>query len=219
LGVSFFVACGSTQSNFGDGGADAGGDASFNDVSNPFPDAGGDGASGGTACSGDLRSVIDSSGNVVSTCPADQGCAGGKCVPACQAAGASKGSVGCDYVVSTPSFYYPDKPPCFAAFVANNWPKDVKVTVTRGGTSYDVTSFGRIAQSGQPVTSWAAVPSTGIPPGDVAVLFLSHDPQSVNFDPLTCPIPPAVSQADGTAVPGSNNDSSNVTARGTAFHI
>ena len=63
------------------------------------------------------------------------------------------------------------------------------------------------------------MPSTGIPPGDVAVLFMSHDPQSVNFDPLTCPIAPAISQTDGTAVPGANAGSANVTARGVAFHI
>jgi len=214
----FLLGCGSTNSGFEDGGLD-GGDAGLLDVKNPFGDAQGDATGPGSACSGDLRSVIDGSGNVVATCPPDQGCAGGKCVPACQAAGASKGSVGCDYVVSTPAFYYPDKPPCFAVFVANNWPKDVKVSVTRSGVTYDVTKFGRIAQSGSAAGSWPAVPSTGIPPGDVAVLFMSHDPASVNFDPLTCPVTPAVSQSNGTAVPGSNAGSSNVTARGAAFHI
>jgi hypothetical protein len=213
------IGCGSTNENFGDGGAGDGGDASLLDVKNPFGDAQGDAPGVGSACSGDLRSVIDGSGNVVATCPPDQGCAGGKCVPACQAAGASKGSVGCDYVVSTPAFYYPDKPPCFAIFVANNWPKDVNVTVTRSGVTYDVTKFGRIAQSGSAASSWPAVPSTGIPPGDVAVLFMSHDPQSVNFNSLACPVAPAISQANGTAVPGSNNSSQAVTARGQAFHL
>ena len=215
--VASSSACGGNQQTFGDGGPE--GDGGFLDVGFPNFDGSGDGAGAGTGCSGDLRSVIDSSGNVVTTCPPDQGCAGGKCVPACDAAAASKGSVGCDYVVSTPSFYYPDKPPCFAVFVANNWPKAVNVIVSRGGTTYDVTQFGRIAQSGQAVTSWAAVPSTGIPPGDVAVLFMSHDPQAVNFDPITCPITPAISQTDGTAVPGSNAGSANVTARGVAFHV
>jgi hypothetical protein len=214
------AACGPTSSNFGDGGTgEDAGDASFSDVTNPhFGDAG-EGGTGGTGCSGDLRSVIDSNGNVVTTCPPDQGCNAGKCVPACQAAAASKGSVGCDYVVSTPAFYYPDKPPCFAIFVANNWPKDVNVSVTRSGTTYDVTKFGRIAQPGTAASSWPAVPSTGIPPGDVAVLFMSHDPSSTNFNSLACPVAPAVSQANGTAVPGSSSGSQNVTARGAAFHL
>jgi hypothetical protein len=215
--IGSIVACGATKSDFGGDAGDAG-EAGLLDVGSPFSNDGGD-ASTTLGCSGDLRSVIDANGNVVTTCPPTEGCSGGVCVAACQAAGASKGSVGCDYVVSTPSFYYPDKPPCFAIFVANNWPSDVLVTVTRSGTSYDVTQFGRIAQSGVAVTSWAAVPSTGIPPGDVAVLFMSHDPASVNFSPLTCPITPAISQADGTAVPGSNAGSSSVTALGSAFHL
>ncbi|HEY1955901.1 MAG TPA: IgGFc-binding protein [Polyangiaceae bacterium] len=218
----FIAACGNTNSNFGDdaevGDAATKDSSLLSDGGNPFGDSGGEGGTG-TACSGDLRSVIDASGNVVTTCPPDQGCAGGQCVPACQAAGASKGTVGCDYVLSTPSFYSPDKPPCFAAFVANNWPKAVKVTVTRSGTSYDVTQFGRIPQSGQPVTSWPPVPATGIPAGDVAVLFLSHDPQAVNFQPITCPVAPAISQPDGTAVPGADVGNTSVTARGSAFHI
>ena len=214
------IACGSTSNGFSDAGDDASTtDGALSDGTNPFADSGNKDGGVGSGCSGDLRSVIDSSGNVIQTCPPDEGCSGGACVPACQAAGASKGSVGCDYVVSTPAFYYPDKPPCFAVFVANNWPKDVNVTVSRSGTSYDVTQFGRIAQAGVPVTSWAAVPSTGIPPGDVAILFMSHDPAAFNYDSLACPIAPAISQANGTAVPGSTVGSQAVTARGAAFHI
>ncbi|HSQ68099.1 MAG TPA: IgGFc-binding protein [Polyangiaceae bacterium] len=219
--LTALLACGGSGSNYGDAGGVDGSvsDGGGLDVGNPFPDSGfGDG--GGTrGCSGDLRSVIDGSGNVIQTCPPDQGCSGGTCVPACQAAADSKGTVGCDYVVPTPSFYDPDKPPCFAIFVANNWPKEVQITVTRGGTSYNVTSFGRIAQSGQPVGSWQAIPSTGLPPGDVAVLFMSHDPQSVNLGtPLTCPITPAISQTYGTAISGSGGSAS-VTGKGTAWHL
>ena len=101
------------------------------------PGGGGDGSNGtdaanqlGTSCSSDLHDVLDDNGNVVATCPDDQGCAAGACVPACQAAAASQGSVGCDFVVATPSFYVPIAPPCFAVFLANNWPKDAVVTVT-----------------------------------------------------------------------------------------
>jgi len=211
------LGCSSNGEAFGVDGGDAG-DAALLDVRIGFNDAGD--ANIATSCSGDLRSVIDSNGNVVMTCPPDQGCKGGQCVAACQAAAASQGSVGCDYTVPTPSFYYPDKPPCFAVFVANNWPMDATVTVTRSGTTYDPTQFGRIAQAGVAATSWAAIPSTGIPPGDVAVLFMSHDPSAVNLgNPITCPVTPAVSQADGSAVPGSNVGASSVTARGAAFQI
>ena len=41
------------------------------------------------------------------------------------------GLIGCDFVVPTPSFYIGDKPPCFAVFLANAWPRDAKITVSR----------------------------------------------------------------------------------------
>ena len=109
--VLFALGCGGTKSGFGDpdGGDGGGGDSSVNgDGGCAFCGIDSGKTDGGGlqyGCSGDLRNVIDGNGNVVQTCPDDQGCAGGQCVPACQAAGASKGSVGCDYVVPTPSFY------------------------------------------------------------------------------------------------------------------
>jgi IgGFc binding protein len=178
----------------------------------------------GAGCSGDLRNVLDGQGNVIGTCSSDEGCAGGQCVAACDAAGASKGSLGCDYVVATPSFDAAIAPPCFAMFITNGWPADAQITVTRAGQSYDVTKFGRIPQVGMPETSWAPVPSTGLPAGQVAVLFLSHDPASLFGislkDPnyLTCPIEPAIDQTYGTAITGSG-DQVNITGRGAAWHV
>ncbi|HEX4515626.1 MAG TPA: hypothetical protein VH054_18895, partial [Polyangiaceae bacterium] len=133
---ALWIGCGSGRIGFGDdGGADGaptddGGGGDF-DTGCAFCGVDSGKTEGGAAgaCSGDLRNIIDGNGNVISTCPDDQGCAGGVCVPACQAAGASKGSVGCDYVVPTPSFYSGIAPPCWAVFVANNWVKDVQITV------------------------------------------------------------------------------------------
>jgi hypothetical protein len=96
-------------------------------------------------------------------------------------------------------------------FLANNWVSDVKITVQRGGQSYDATQFGRIPVAGQPATSWAAVPQTGVPAGQVAVLFMSDDPTSNNAGPLTCPVTPAIRVNNGTAVVG--------TGKGQAWHI
>ncbi|CAN5315147.1 hypothetical protein BH09MYX1_BH09MYX1_15590 [soil metagenome] len=213
-------ACGGSQpSGFGNDGGTPGNDAGVDDTGNPFDLDTGLTEGGGKkhGCSGDLRNVIDENGVVIQTCPPDQGCGGGICVPACQAAAASKGSIGCDYVVPTPSFYSGIKPPCFAVFVANNWPSDVKLNVSRNGTTYNVSQFGRIAGPGAP-TSWAAIPPTGVPAGKVAVLFMSHDPASQNSTPLTCPITPAISANEGSALPGSGSTAS-VTGRGKAWHI
>ena len=145
--------------------------------------------------------VIDANGVLVEQCPPDQGCAPpGVCVPACQAAAASQGNVGCDFTTSTPHFYVGIAPPCFAVFVANNWGKDAKLTISRAGSSYDVTQFGRIPTGDPNVGAWQPVPAAGVPPGEVAVLFLSHDPASVNSTPLTCPVTPAIVGSGGTAV-------------------
>ncbi|HEX7664424.1 MAG TPA: IgGFc-binding protein [Polyangiaceae bacterium] len=207
LAALVFVACGTKHDssfddgdNTGDGGKGFGEDGGF----------GGEGGAGGNAaCSGDLQSIVNkNTGAVIQTCPPDQGCAGGTCVAACDAAKASHGTIGCDYMVATPSFYPGITPPCFAIFVANGWSKPTNVTIQRDGSSYDVTQFGRIADVGN-ASSWAAVPSTGIPPGKVAVLFMSADPSSANGTPLTCPITPAVNS--GTAVIG--------TGAGKAWHV
>jgi hypothetical protein len=184
----------------------------------------GDGGHGsnqlGSSCSSDLHDVLDDQGNVVATCPDDQGCAAGACVPACEAAAASQGSVGCDFVVATPSFLTNNTfnilPPCFAVFLANNWPKDAAVTITRGGQSFDATTFGRVPDGTPSAGSWPAVPATGIPSSNVGVLFLSHDPNSQNGTPLTCPVPPALSLTGGTAV---YTGVTNATGIGTAWHI
>jgi len=168
------------------------------------------GTVGPLGCSGDLQSVTDEKGIVQRKCPADQGCFKGECIPACEAAAKSKGNVGCDFLAATPSFYPSITPPCFAVFLANNWSKAVKINVTRGGTTYDVTKFGRIPSGGSDASAWPKVPSTGLPPNQVAVLFMSSDPSSTNAGfPLRCPVEQAI--AGGTAVTGSG--------KGTAFTI
>jgi hypothetical protein len=161
--------------------------------------------------------VLDQNGNVVATCPNDQGCAAGACVPACQAAAASQGSVGCDFVVATPSFYPGIAPPCFAVFLANNWPLDSAVKITRGSSSYDAATFGRVPNGSSNAAGWPAIPSTGIASSNVGVLFLSSDPTAGNgVTPMTCPITPAVATTAGAAVWTGNQSATGV---GTAFHI
>ncbi|MBI2394181.1 MAG: IgGFc-binding protein [Deltaproteobacteria bacterium] len=161
-------------------------------------------------CSGDLRSVTDDKGVVQKTCASDQGCFEGECIAACDAAAKSKGNVGCKFIAATPSFYSWIAPPCFAVFLANNWSRDVKISVSRAGTALDVTSFGRIPNGSADAAAWPRVPPTGLPPGQVAVLFMSSDPTSTNRGyALGCPVAQAASGP--TAVPG--------TGKGQAFVV
>ncbi|MEO8548948.1 MAG: IgGFc-binding protein [Kofleriaceae bacterium] len=173
--------------------------------------------SNGNSCSSDLHNVVDANGNVLSTCADDQGCADGQCVDACAAAAASQGSVGCDFTVATPSFYSTIAPPCFAVFLANNWPKDAAVTITRGGQTYDAALYGRVPNGTASTASWPTIPASGIASSNVGVVFLGSDPSSANGGtPTTCPVTPAVSTTGGSAV-WTGADAA--TGIGTAFHI
>lgn len=178
------------------------------------------GSGGGTAtgvgCSADLQSVVDGEGGLIGACPSDQGCFEGACIPACEAAAKSKGSIGCQYLAPDPPFYengggtvYDGS--CYAVFIANTWSRSAKITVSREGQSFDVTQFGRIPKGLGASTTYDPLPPDGLPPNEVAVLFLSHKPGAKHQlgSSLECPVQPAV-LADA-AVPG--------TGKGRAFQV
>jgi len=215
--IALPAACGgsgSTSSRGSGGSAGSGGATTSTSATSGTGldlDAGGD-AAAQLGCSADLHSVVDAGGNVVMTCPADEGCSGGACIAACAAAAASMGNVGCDFLVPTPPSYPPDLPPCFAVFIANTWPEAATLTVTLDGVNHDVTTFARIPQNGQPEAMWPSLGAAGIPVDQVAVLFLSGDPNSVfteTGESMKCPVPTAVAAATSLSATGKNS----------AFHI
>lgn len=216
VAASALFACSATKDTSGgdlggaDGSTDEDGGIHLDDGGGLNGEVNGEGGTPVTlGCSGDLQNVTDDKGVVQQKCPSDQGCFGGACIPACEAAAKSKGNVGCTFLTPTPSFYTGITPPCFAVFVANNWSKVVKINVQRGGASYDATAFARIP-SGPDATTWPKLPAAGLDPGKVAVLFLSSDPGSTNAGfSLKCPVAQAV--PGGTAVSGSG--------KGTAWSI
>lgn len=184
-----------------DAGMDAGPPDAFVAPDAFMPDTG---PPPGAGCSADLRDVLDDTGAVLRTCGMDEGCAAGRCVPACDAAAASHGSIGCEFLSMTPPAYPPALPPCHAVFLANTWARAVRVTVERGGTTYDVSAFGRLVDNATDPSTWLPIPPSGIPVDGVGVLFLSSDPASVMPETgtsLACPIAPAIDAAtviDGT---------------------
>jgi hypothetical protein len=193
--------------------AGSGGDPGAIDV----PDASARPLTGG-GCSADLRSIVDADGKVVQACGADQGCAAGACIRACDAAASARGSLGCDFVVSTPSWVLGLTQPCFAVFVTNAWSRSVSISVTRAGQTLDVTRFARLPTTGSDATAWPSLPASGLPPDQIAVLFLSSDPQSGDGPHrFTCPITPAVDAA--TSIPDGFPVSNDATGRGQAFHV
>jgi hypothetical protein len=156
----------------------------------------GNGLDGGGGCSSDLHDVLDPSGNVVMHCPDDQACADGKCIGSCLAAAANHGNVACDFILGTPEFDVATMQPCWAAFISNNWQKPVQIKVSWDGQPLDATQFTRVPNGNPDPTSWPTLGAGGLPPGQVGVLFLSHDPFSMNGgNNLACKVAPAFSHA------------------------
>ena len=187
--------------------ADGGGDATLLDGSGTdgnigFGDTGTKegGPCSTTSCSGDLHDILDCNGNVVQTCPADQGCAAGTCVAACDAAKANKSSVGCDYYAVPATDFTGET--CFAVYVANTWGSPVSLTASWGAQNFtsSLSSFAYIPQGTGKNITYTAISNGQVPVGGVAILFLSGN---------GCPKPTAT--ATDTSVAGTQ-----VT---NAFHI
>jgi hypothetical protein len=180
-----------------------------------FPDAGTpDGQPCGIHCSRNLKQVLngcEGKEEVVEQCNADQGCGNsGKCVDACTASELTKGSAGCDFWTLPPPIPTEGKGNCFAAMIANTWDRAVVITADFGSAPLDISkatyTVSRIGSD--PVYT----PLTGpLPPGQVAVVFLNHDPANHEHYPAFCP---------KTVTPALLIDSAlHVTGLSQAFHI
>jgi len=164
---------------------DGGGDATLDGASLPdslfqFEGGGGDGGGCTVTCSGDMHDVIDCNNQVIQQCPADQGCANGTCMPACQAAQTAKSSVGCDYY-AVPATDYTQT--CYAVYIANTWNAPVSLTVKLGATDLtpSLSSFGYVPTGSGASLTYTALANGQVPVGKVGILFLSGSgcPKSV----------------------------------------
>jgi len=210
LVVAAFGGCGNGNGNNfdGDGGTtDATTDGAALDVNIGFQDVTLPDAPACTQCSADLHEVLTCGDNptVVQTCTGDTGCGEGGCVAACDAAAQNKSSVGCDYY-SFPSDGWntvmgTDGTPgsCFAAFVTNNWSSDMSVTLVYKGQTINGNNYAYIPSGSGSSITYTLVPTTGIPAGSMAIVFLNDYPGGgdSNFIEYTpCPKPAAVTTED-----------------------
>jgi hypothetical protein len=159
-------------------------------------------------CSSDLHTVLDCDGNVVETCPDDQGCdlKTGSCVNACAAAGANESSLGCEYYATFMDQvkFGPSKTDdgCFAVFVANTWTGPAHLSVEYDGGVLPINEFARIPSGAGATITYAPFDSAaGLPPGEVAILFLSG-PTGVATD-FQAPCPVATPVPNGAMLTGS----------------
>ncbi len=160
-------------------------------------------------CSADLKKVIGCKGELIEQCPADHACLSGKCSDdPCGAAEASKSSYGCNYWVMRPDLIEDGKGACFAAFVANTWDAPVKIKVSYAGKEIAGADFIKIPKGQGKVDYLPYDANTGLPVGEVAIVFLSHESPPASPLPI-CPAPAAVNGETGVYGTG----------RGQAFNI
>jgi hypothetical protein len=146
---------------------------------------------------------------------------GATCVNPCLDSLGNDTSNGCEFYAVEMDTTQEVNGACFAVFVVNQWKtgEPAKIAVDRGGQTLPIDPFARIPVGhGTGVTYAAFDPAHGLPAGEIAVLFLSRDPNAIHSanadDPrvlASCPdgVVPAV-QADA-ALHG--------TGTATAFHI
>lgn len=166
----------SPQSSGGNGGTGAGtgGGSGFGGVSGSGGSLGGFGGCNGSRCSSDLHSVVDCDGNVLSTCPPEKGCSNGSCVPACQSAGDNRSTYGCEFYLVQPDMAASARAACFAAFVVNTWTDPVGVAIEYGGNPLDPRQFGYLPKGTGVSLTYQPLTDGRIPPGEVAIFFLSN---------------------------------------------
>lgn len=171
------------------------------------PDGGGFGGSCNERCAPDKRSILSDCAEAPLACEATQECVDAKCVDGCAAAEADHASVGCDYYAVKmdvyPNPYFTGG--CFAAFLANTYSAPAHLSATYGEGQIDFGKHARIpVGDGEDITYEPYDPVGGLPPGEVAILFLAESSQGG----VRCPAPAARSSA---ALTGSGY--------GTAFRI
>jgi len=170
----------------------------------------GDGSSCARSCSSDLHDVIDCNKNVVMQCPGDQGCAGGQCIAACDAAAANKSTIGCDFYAGTVAPEYETRGGCYAVLLANTWTAPISITASYGSQTLNVASMARIPSGSGTSIQYGLLPNNQLPPGQIGILFLSTYPSGDSF---YVPCPSGVTAGVGTST------AVDQTGVGTSFHI
>lgn len=161
----------------GSSGADASVDQSVADVVEepPPPDVAAETCFQYT-CTADARSVIDCWGNVVTNCSPSELCKNGFCKSACLVVENDQSSVGCKFSAIDLDEHHGGS--CFVAMVANTWPSNAHITVRRwnGSQMADLPAetFTRLPTGNGAAISYGPYSAVdGIPPGQVALVFLS----------------------------------------------
>lgn len=120
-----------------------------------------------------LRCEDDS---VIRSCDSHQLCTPTGCKDACEASIENRSSIGCEYyavMLDGGSTGAGASNGCFVAFVANTFAEPAHLEVSLGSTGVNLAAHARIPKgTGNSLVYEAYDPSVGLPPGEVAILFL-----------------------------------------------
>ena len=137
-------------------------------------------------------------------------CTGEGCKSPCLSAAEAHSSVGCEYWAVDMDGSYGASNGCFVAFVANTHDTAAHLDVSFADESIDVSRFAKIPRGkGRDITYEDFDPTKGLPPGEVAILFLAGLPEPGTATPgawkdsVPCPVAPArstLAQRHGTGI-------------------
>ncbi|MBL9101701.1 MAG: hypothetical protein JNL82_12130 [Myxococcales bacterium] len=142
-------------------------------------------------CSDDLTQVL-CAGNPVQQCQGGSYCIDAECVPLspCEAAELLKGSEGCNFWAVKTNLIAAANGSCFAAFVANTWDQPVHINVEYGGAPLPASAIKIPQGQGQNIQYGNYDAVAGLPPDEVAIVFLSRGPGGFP----NCPVPAGIAQ-------------------------
>ena len=163
------------------------------------------------SCSADLHAIVDCHGVTQMTCEGTSACDPQSfvCTDACASAELNKRSIGCDYYATDMELQSTSNNYCFAAIVANTWTTPAKISVRYNGTPLTPATFTRIPQgTGAGITYAPYDPNVGVPPGEVAILFLAGAQGAAPNCPVTAATPS--SGVKGTRINSSFNITTDV---------
>ncbi len=163
-------------------------------------------------CSPDLLSVVDCEGKAT-PCGPGLGCSKGACVPACEAALAQQSTIGCEYFATVPSDVFLSQGSCYAVMIANVWNAPIELELSWGDDRKLSTSYIRRPRGSGKNIAYELLPEGKLPPGEIAIAFLSGRKPASDHDWEGTDCPSDVGAAITEEAWVSNG------GRGKAFHL
>ena len=175
---------------------------------------------------GDLRNIYRC-GRAVTPCGVLEQCeerdGSAECVNPCVDTLGNDTSNGCDFYAVEMDTTPEAAGVCYAVFIVNQWKtgEPARLQVTLGGRALPVEQFARIPTgTGTGITYGPYDANAGLPANQVAILFLSRDPDHVNDPRPAADDPALIANCPPGVTPAIVGDAAvHGTGTGSAFHI